>query len=442
LDNKTLFPWEAAILHGKTKEEMTELLAQLNRKPGYSPSWIPRWAQCGEILLAEIPIEMAGPFSKNQKKKDKTQSWTEKEKENLRFYWNLELLGYQEIADLLERPPLDILTTASALQLPAKPQTSLPNWCGINWEFQLDSPTDPKALDSNTQRLVAETSATRFSLLYETLEHIEESCAQYRNIQKELDRILKIHHRIFSKYVSIKSRKYNYQGISPWIAQNDLEQAGKTAVFECLRRWHPNRNIRFSRGAVCMAITREMISWVEQQRLVELPDKIRSVARKLKHANESGNLEEEYKRLEEESGANCVKEAAKHQHTYAYLNVVPLMDNYEENLAEAGGIPSGSVECLGEFAAFASPTENLDLGELLLSATQTLSPQEKRAVLAYHGILPDGTHTAPKTLEEIGSKEGVTKERIRQRIAKAKLRMRRWMEQKNIHCVHDAFAHQ
>jgi DNA-directed RNA polymerase sigma subunit (sigma70/sigma32) len=335
-----------------------------------------------------------------------------------------------------------VLAKVSSLELPSKAPYPYEGWGGISWEFEADTPSDPKSLDATTQRLVAESSATRFALLYEILhEDNTLSSIEERKIQRELDAILNLHTRIFSKYIGVRSRKYSYQGSATWIIQGELEQAGRTAIFECLRRWHPNRNIRFSRGAIGIAINREMIALVEQQRLVELPDKIRSVARKLKRAQEHGNLDSEVKRLTEEAGANCVKEASKHQNTYAFLSTVPIMDAYDETAAEQGAIPSGILHCMEDFSCHTPSSECTDVRELILNSAAKLTPEEKRALLAYHGIAEDGAHVAPKILEEIGAEEGVTKERIRQRIQKGKIKMRRYLEQKNIKSVHDAMMH-
>lgn len=456
-----LLPYEVAILYRRRGEQVQKTLNEINLVPDKAcPPWVPDWARCWRLSPSENYSHLHGENfldtkgkTKGSKKSTKGKGhpsvsidpktglrigpWSELELRNLRCYWKLELLGSQEIAHLLNRDLQETIQAAQSLKLPTKMESSEKQWCGINWQFELGGTGDPKLLDAHTQRLVAEASATRFSLLYETLDNIQESSKAYRNIQRELDKIIELHHRIFDKYLAVKSRKYN-MGPSTWLAQEDLQQAGKTAIFECLRRWHPERNIRFSRGAVCVAIMREMIAWIEQQRLIELPDKIRSVARKLRQAKESGNFENEYRRLCSEAGESCVKEASKHQNTYAYVSTVQFMDSYEEDTAETGGVQSATADCMEGFQTWEDAPSNIDLGDLLISATRRLSDEERRAVLAYHGINEDGTHGVAQTLEEIGAMEGVTKERIRQRIVKGKERMKRWLESKNIRNVTDA----
>jgi DNA-directed RNA polymerase sigma subunit (sigma70/sigma32) len=426
-ENNSLLPYEAAMQYGIPIKEIQKFLEQLGYTLKGSPEWIPTWAK-----TKKPPTTV----THSQQLFLDTILWSEKETEALTHYWNLDILTPKDISELMEKPSEAVLSKAEELNLPKKRKIRK-KWGGVHWKFQPDTDTDPKLLDPNTQRLVAEASATRFSLLYETLLTLQETDKEYKKIQREMERIVEMQTRIFSKYIGVKSRKYNYQGTSQWLIQAELEQAGKTAIFECLRRWHPNRKIRYSRGAVCIAITREMIAWVEKQRLIELPDRIRAVARKLKHAQDAGTLDQEYKRLSDEAGERCVREASKHQNTYAFISTVPLMDAYEETDAERGGVQSSKADCLEHFTSYEPPQENLDIGGLLVSAIQTLPDEEKRAVLSYHGLTETGEHTSSKTLEEIGIEEGVTKERIRQRISKAKERMKRWLERKEIRSLHD-----
>lgn len=466
-----LLPWEASILYSQNARRIIKLLLSNGIDSGAiqeSPTCIPAWSQYKKFGAKRVKVFKSNqgpkqilppqnnqinsfdltngnnsPFNEKKilKHHIKTSKWTLKDKENLAHYWKLELLGSDEIAALMERCPNKTITMAKELGLPKKHRISCEEWCGIRWQFTPEGEGDPRHLNPNLQRLVAEASATRFSLLYEIAQSIKETDSKYRKIQRELNQILELHSRIFSKYLLTRSRKYKFLGTSAWQVQKDLEQAGQTAIFECLRRWHPNRNIRFSRGTVNIAINREMLAWLEQQRLVELPDKIRSVARKLKQAHDRGTWEKEVDRLKKEAGENCVREASKHQNTYAYLHTVPLMESYDETEAEHGGITAGSADCIENFSAVCMPQSDTDVCGLLIDACTQIPLAEKRAVLAYHGINEDGTHGPQQTLEEIGAREGVTKERIRQRILKAKQRMRRWLERKNIKNVHDALSH-
>jgi RNA polymerase sigma factor (sigma-70 family) len=428
-----LLPFEAALLFEISGKKIQSLLEKLSTPLSECPDWIPAWAQ------TNTPKKRVTPPALKQAYFETTTPWLEREITHLQHYWELDILTASDIAYFLEKTTEEVSRKAQELQLPPKRKKRTP-WSGCQWTYEEGSPTDPKLLEPNTQRFVAEASATRFSLLYEEIQNLPPHSKRYKQIQREMEKIIELQTRIFSKYISVKSRKYNYQGTSSWLIQAELEQAGKTAIFECLRRWHPNRKIRYSRGAICIAITREMIAWVEKQRLIELPDRIRAVARKLKQAQDNGTLTEEYQRLQLEAGANCVKEAAKHQNTYAFVSTVPLMDTYSEEEAERGGVQSHKAECIENFTPYSTPEQNTDLGGLLCEAIETLPPEEKKAVQLYHGLLLSGEHSESKTLEEIGEMEGVTKERIRQRLTKARERMKRWLERKEIRTLNDAFS--
>lgn len=365
--------------------------------------------------------------------------WTLQEIEDLHHYWKLQILTPQNIADFLEKTIEEVKSQSKTLNLPKKQSKPL-IWGGIKWEFEEDSESDPKLLSPTTQRLVAEASATRFALIYQQLYTLKENSKRYKTLSKEMNQILKMQTRIFSKYISIKSRKFNFANSSNPTMALELTQAGQAAIFDCLRRWHPNRQIRYSRGAICIAITREMISWIEKQRLINLPDRIRTIARKLKRATDNGTLADEYHKLETESGSNCLQEAAKHQNTYAFISTLPLMDSFSEAEAERGGLPCFGTAGLGVFTTYHPPEPLHDLASLIREAIALLPPDEKTAVLLYHGDFLEGGSSDPKTLEEIGKLQGVTKERIRQRLTKAKTKLKRWFERKGIKHISDALT--
>jgi DNA-directed RNA polymerase specialized sigma subunit len=453
-----LLPWEAALKYDLHSSRILSLLARLGEDIASlapSPEWIQPWAQYGnptspaENKKTEVqrllPLDAPSPAPTQAQPQPQTPNqneWTEVESSDLRHYWVLPLLSLGQVAGFLGKTEESVKTMAKSLHLGRRPRAiaAEADWCGINWDFEVEGLNDPRHLEPTLQRMVAETSATRFSLLYEKLEGLPQDSSDYRRIQRELDKILILHSRIFSKYLANRSRKYKFLGTSAWQVQKDLEQAGQAAIFECLRRWHPNRKIRFSRGAVNIAINREMLAWIEQQRLVDLPDKVRSVARKLKQAHDRGDWEAEVERLKAENGENCVREASKHTNSYAFLPTVQLVEELGDEESEGGRITGGAAECAEDFSAFCLPENDTDLSSLLLEACQTIPAPERRAVLAYHGINEDGTHGPQQTLEEIGARENVTKERIRQRIMKGKQRMRRWLERKNIRNVGDALT--
>lgn len=421
-----LRPYEAAILLGVPGWRIRELLDQLEGitlEP--DPSWLPSWAHLQTISSPYLSYK---------------ETWSQREIHNLKHYWNQEILSIEDIATFLNKCPEETLMVAREIGLSEREQRKKVEWCGISWEFEPEKKGDPKYMDTETQRMVAEASAVRFSLLYEALETLEENQSAYRKIQKELDKIISLHERIFDKYITTKSRKYCQAGQTSSFRLTELKQVGKAAIFDCLRRWHPDKNIRFSRGAICIAITREMITWMEQQRIINLPDKVRAIARKLRLAEEEGRLDEEYDRLVAENGEDCVLRAHDHKNTYAFVSTVPLLDSYDEDEARFGAQVPFQMETVGDFEVLEKPEENFDILEIILEASKTLNQQEKRAIFAYYGITESGEYTAAKTLEEIGGMEGVTKERIRQRIVKGKEKMRKWMARKGIRRVADTLG--
>ena len=71
-----------------------------------------------------------------------------------------------------------------------------------------------------------------------------------------------------------------------------------------------------------------------------------------------------------------------------------------------------------------------DLYRALVSAP--LNEHERFAIMAHHGLCGDGTLTEPKSMEEIAVEVGVSKERIRQRLATGRSHMRRWLVENGV----------
>ena len=426
----SLLPHEAALHFGIYGSTITEFLSQIEGLTiPACPGWVPKWARTTKIS-GQAP------------------AWSLWEKQSLIHYWNLALFSRSMIATLLQKPEPEIQMAAEWFGLPEKTETPY-EWNALDWSFTEEGDNDPKEMSSDLQHKVAEASATRFAMLYERLHDLDlpgleaqpSITAERKTIERELDKIFILHTRIFEKYVGSRARKYTQCSPNQTLTIDDLEQAGRTAIFERLRRWHPNRQINFSRNSVDVAITREMIACLESQRLIALPDKVRSYARKLKAARDNGTFQEEMEKLSEEGGKKCVEEAAKHENSYAFVATVPLMDVFSENEAESHGVQAYSAECKESYQAYhQDDNAKSDVVDLIFEAASRLNEFERRAVLAYHGFDEAGCAIGRKTLEEIGEVEGVTKERIRQRIAKGMERMKKWLATKDIRSVKDALA--
>lgn len=81
---------------------------------------------------------------------------------------------------------------------------------------------------------------------------------------------------------------------------------------------------------------------------------------------------------------------------------------------------------LGDFVPYTGPSadevvENDDRRRVIMKYVNKLSPREKMVILMRYGFTDDG---CSKTLEEIGNKFGLTRERIRQIEAKALRKLR------------------
>jgi hypothetical protein len=212
----SLLPWEAAILFEQTNAQMAEWLDALNITDVTTPAWVPAWAKCGETETPNAEIQPEKPAE------------SPTETEHLKHYWKLKLLTVENISNFLNKEVSEIEIKRRELGLEAK-ETEQVTWCGTQWHFLPNSPEDPRFLDTETQNKLIETSATRLALLYETPEASP----------KEIEKILTLNLRIFSKYITNQTRKY--RSVNCKQAQQNLEQAGNLAVFETLRNWHPKK---------------------------------------------------------------------------------------------------------------------------------------------------------------------------------------------------------
>ena len=215
------------------------------------------------------------------------------------------------------------------------------------------------------------------------------------------------------RFVVSVSKQYQNQGLS----LPDLINEGNLGLIKAAQRFDETRGFKFISYAVWWIRQSILQALAEQSRIVRLPlNKIGSI-NKINKAY--AHLEQQYERTpnaEEianllEISENEVKESMKNSGRHVSMDAPLIQDEdttmydvirNDENVTPETGLLYDSLR-----------TE-------INRAISTLTPREADVVKLYFGL--DGTH--PLTLEEIGEKFDLTRERVRQIKEKAIRRLK------------------
>ncbi|RKY98658.1 MAG: hypothetical protein DRQ03_01650 [Candidatus Hydrothermota bacterium] len=218
------------------------------------------------------------------------------------------------------------------------------------------------------------------------------------------------------KFVVSFAYKYANMGVP----LSDLINEGNLGLLKALKRFDPNRNVRFLSYAIWWVRQAILKALSEQSKLIKLSDTHMEKLKTLRNATrdimeETGEMPS-IKELSDLTGMS----PQEIQKTYSMFSGEVSLDRpiYEDNEKRL------LVDILGQ-TALPSPESyyaQKELHEVVEEALSTLSERERKILRLYFG-LEDGT---PKTLEEIGNMMGVSRERIRQLKDRAlkKLKMR------------------
>ncbi|MBU1370685.1 MAG: sigma-70 family RNA polymerase sigma factor [Bacteroidetes bacterium] len=215
------------------------------------------------------------------------------------------------------------------------------------------------------------------------------------------------------RFVVSVSKQYQNQGLS----LPDLINEGNLGLIKAAQRFDETRGFKFISYAVWWIRQSILQALAEQSRIVRLPlNKIGSI-NKINKAY--ARLEQEFERepnAEEiadvlEVTENEVKESMKNAGRHVSMDA-PLIQDEENNMYDvlrSDEAPTPETELLYE-----SLRKEID------RAISTLTQREADVVKLYFGL--NGSH--PMTLEEIGEKFDLTRERVRQIKEKAIRRLK------------------
>lgn len=215
------------------------------------------------------------------------------------------------------------------------------------------------------------------------------------------------------RFVVSVSKQYQNQGLS----LPDLINEGNLGLIKAAQRFDETRGFKFISYAVWWIRQSILQALAEQSRIVRLPlNKIGSIN---KINKTYAKLEQEFERepnAEEIAEAlditeSEVKESMKNAGRHVSMDA-PLVQDEDNNMYDV--LKSDEVITPETELLYESLRKEID------RAISTLSPREADVVRLYFGL--NGSH--PMTLEEIGEKFDLTRERVRQIKEKAIRRLK------------------
>ncbi len=217
---------------------------------------------------------------------------------------------------------------------------------------------------------------------------LEGSLREYRAYRDEM-------FRANVRLVAMFARRYRH----PTLSFLDLAQEGGLGLIRAIEKYEPDRNVRFSTYAV----------WWIRQHVARAADNQGALIRTPVHWNQ---FRRRLEREQDEAVAQAIGELDPEQvermsQAFQYVSTDHPLDE-DSNRPLEGMLAGGSVE----------PEDyviSADLREHLLEAVEQLPPREAEIVRHRFGL--DSSRT--ETLEEIGIRFGVSRERIRQLEARA-----------------------
>ena len=230
-----------------------------------------------------------------------------------------------------------------------------------------------------------------------------------RGEEEALDKLVRSNLR----FVVSVSKKYRNQGVP----LPDLINEGNLGLIRAARRFDETRGIRFVTYAVWWIRQAILQALAEQSRIVKVP--LNRAGLLYRVARRKALLVQE---LGRDPTANEVAEGMDLTVEEVEQTLVIANSHLSLDAPMFHGEQSSLLECLPDVLSRGPEEETFEkaLTDTLEAALSTLEEREAQILRLYFGL---GEY-APRSLEEIGSEMGVTRERIRQIKEKALGRLR------------------
>ena len=249
---------------------------------------------------------------------------------------------------------------------------------------------------------------------HEDLISVEEEVELAQKIKRGDRRALEKLTRANLRFVVSVAKQYQNQGLS----LPDLINEGNLGLIKAAEKFDETRGFKFISYAVWWIRQSILQAIAEQSRIVRLPlnqvgsvNKIKRVLNKLEQENEHFPTIEEIAAkvdIPEEKVADAIKS-----------NDAPFAEGEENSLLDV--LPNSNAQMADNVLVQES------LRDEISSALKSLNERERNIIEAFFGI-----NQAEMTLEEIGDKFGLTRERVRQIKEKAIRRLRNNSKNKSL----------
>jgi len=223
------------------------------------------------------------------------------------------------------------------------------------------------------------------------------------------------------RFVVSVAKQYQNQGLS----LADLINEGNIGLIKAAKRFDETRGFKFISYAVWWIRQAILQALAEQSRIVRLP--LNRVGTLHKIGKISANLEQEYGR--EPSADEIAQELELTEKEVA--DTLKISNSHLSLDAPFSSSEDNSLIDILEDEFQPSPDESLldeSLRVEIEKALDTLTPREAEVINLYFGL----THEKPLTLEEIGARFSLTRERVRQIKEKAIKRLRHASRSKSL----------
>lgn len=223
------------------------------------------------------------------------------------------------------------------------------------------------------------------------------------------------------RFVVSVAKQYQNQGLS----LADLINEGNIGLIKAAKRFDETRGFKFISYAVWWIRQAILQSLAEQSRIVRLP--LNRVGTLHKIGKISANLEQEFGR--EPSADEIAQELELTEKEVA--DTLKISNSHLSLDAPFSSSEDNSLIDILEDEFQPSPDESLldeSLRVEIEKALDTLTPREAEVISLYFGL----SHEKPLTLEEIGARFSLTRERVRQIKEKAIKRLRHASRSKSL----------